>query len=167
MRKYFLIHLAVVLLLLIASCNSAPSLVVPESITVVPGDITLKVTKSQQYMAVAEYVDGRTANVTDEVTWSSTDFTVANIDILGLVRTKTEGTTTIAAQLGDLSSSATLTVTETTPEYPIATISTEHYPGASCAVCHTTGFSEAPQFPESHTGYTSPMCTGCHQVEST
>jgi hypothetical protein len=160
-RKYILAHLALVLLLLTA-CNSATSLTIPESILVIPTDTAVKVASGQQYMAVASYADGRTANITDEVTWSSIDFAVANIDSLGFARAKAEGTTTVVAQLGQVSGSATLTITETTPIYPLSTIPAWHSIVASCAICHSTGTGGAAQWPDSHSSYTTQMCDGCH-----
>jgi hypothetical protein len=157
MRKHILLGLTAVLLLLVTSCSSAPSLTVPESITVVPVDTAIKVADSQQYMAVAIFADGRTANVTSDVIWSNIESDVANIDLLGLVRAKAIGTTTVTAQLGEVSGSATLTVTATTPIYPITTITEDHYTQRICSDCNDGNY-EAIQWPVSHSDYTTPMC---------
>ncbi|MBT3363354.1 MAG: Ig-like domain-containing protein [Chloroflexi bacterium] len=162
-QKYVLVCVAVLALSLITACNSVTPGEVPESITVTPADTAIRVAGSQQYMAVAYYADGRTANITDDVIWSSTNGTaIAHMDELGLVRAYEKGTFTIKAQLGDLTDSTTLIVTLTTPEYPLPNVPLDHYPATLCSACHSEGVAGAPLFPDTHTDYTNQMCDGCH-----
>ncbi len=112
MRRHIFASLALglVLLLFITSCSSTESPSTLKSILVIPVNTSIQVGRTQQYMAIAAYSDGSTANITGDVTWTSSDSAVASIDTLGLARAKAVGTTTITATLEGISGSATLTV---------------------------------------------------------
>ncbi len=84
--------------------------VVLESISLEPQGASILVEATQQYTAAGNYSDGSTATITEDVTWTSSNETVATIDAAGLATALAEGTTTIGAALEGVSDSATLTV---------------------------------------------------------
>lgn len=63
-----------------------------------------------RFGAVGTYSDGTTKSITAEVTWTSSDSTVATIGPSGLAIARAPGTTQITATLEEVSRSATLTV---------------------------------------------------------
>ena len=69
---------------------------------------------TQQFTATGYYSDGTSANLTQSVTWASSETSVATISnaagTQGLATFVSGGTTTITATLGSVSGSATLTV---------------------------------------------------------
>jgi len=81
------------------------------SIAVTPTNPSIVPDNSQQFTATGTYSDGTTDDITTEVTWSSSDTSVATIDGSGYATAITAGTTTITATLGDISGATTLTVT--------------------------------------------------------
>lgn len=84
------------------------------SIDVEPQLPTLPALYEQQFSATGIYTDGTSADLTAQVTWSVGDTSVASISAAGLVQTAAAGTTAIAAALGDVTGSTTLTVTAAT-----------------------------------------------------
>jgi hypothetical protein len=84
------------------------------SITVRPGKGKIAQLTTEQFHAVGTYTDGTTRNLTREVSWTSSDATVATITGTGLASGLAPGTATITATLGSLSGSATLEVTNAT-----------------------------------------------------
>lgn len=82
-----------------------------DSIAVTPTNPSIAPENSQQFTATGTYSDGTTKDITNEVTWSSSDTSVATIDGSGYATAITAGTTTITATLGGVSGSTTLTVT--------------------------------------------------------
>ncbi|HTM35526.1 MAG TPA: Ig-like domain-containing protein [Terriglobales bacterium] len=86
---------------------SAPTVV---SIAVTPVGLTLAIGINQQYVATATYSDGSSADLTNGVTWSSSDTNTATINSSGLATTVAAGQVTITATLGALSDQSTLTI---------------------------------------------------------
>jgi len=84
------------------------------SITIRPEKGKVAQLTSQQFQAVGTYNDGAVHNVTAQVSWTSSDTTVAKIAGSGLARALAPGTTTITATLDSISASATLEVTDAT-----------------------------------------------------
>lgn len=80
------------------------------SIAVSPGNPSVAAGDTQQFTAIGTYSDGTTQNLTSLVTWSSPAPGVATITSAGLATGVAVGTTTIAATLGNMTGSATLTV---------------------------------------------------------
>jgi len=80
------------------------------SITIVPAmpDITLD--GSQQFTATGNFSDGSTEQLTDQVTWTSSDASVATMSPDGLASPAGTGTTTITATMNGVKGTATLTV---------------------------------------------------------
>lgn len=73
----------------------------PDSITVAPTSKTINAEGSTQFAATAHWPGGSTTNVSAEVTWTSSDSTVATVNTgrntPGLVLAKKAGTATITA----------------------------------------------------------------------
>jgi hypothetical protein len=80
------------------------------SITVTPADTSIEMGSDQLFAATGHYSDGSIADITDSVTWSSSDPVVASIDANGLATGQTAGSTTITAS-GSVSGDTPLTVT--------------------------------------------------------
>jgi TolB protein len=90
--------------------------VVLKSIAVTPANASIRQDGTQQYTATGTYSDGSTADLTTEVTWSSSNEGVATVSNTpgsqGLATaTDVAGSTTIGAVDGTVSGSTTLTVT--------------------------------------------------------
>lgn len=82
-----------------------------QSISVAPADTSIPVASTQQYTATGTFLDGSTADITSQVTWTSSESLVATIDDAGLASAASEGTTTISATSGVVAGSTILTVT--------------------------------------------------------
>jgi CxxC motif-containing protein (DUF1111 family)/uncharacterized protein YjdB len=85
---------------------TAPALV---SIAVTPAIPSILAGTTQQFTATGTYTDGSTANLTNSVSWSSSNATVATISSTGLASTSSQGTTTINATFGSVTGSTLLT----------------------------------------------------------
>jgi phospholipase C len=85
------------------------------SIAVTPADPSVTVGASQQFTATGTFSDGHTSNVTQSVTWSSANNTVATVSSAagtqGLASTLAVGTTTIRAVANKIKGTTVLTVT--------------------------------------------------------
>jgi uncharacterized protein YjdB len=80
------------------------------SITVAPNDANISLGGTQQFTATGTFSDGTTEDLTAQVTWSSSDVSVATITAGGLASTAGKGSTTIAAKMSGISGTASLTV---------------------------------------------------------
>jgi uncharacterized protein YjdB len=80
------------------------------SITVTPANPSIRRGATQQFTAIGSYSDGSTKNLTNSVTWSSSNTSVATISGTGLARAVGVGTSTIRATSGTVSGSTLLTV---------------------------------------------------------
>ncbi|HRZ78300.1 MAG TPA: Ig-like domain-containing protein, partial [Bacteroidales bacterium] len=69
-------------------------------ITVTPEDVFLAPGQTQQFAAVATFLDGTSRDVTSEVTWKSSNTNVATITATGLATGKTKGFAFISATSG-------------------------------------------------------------------
>lgn|GEM_PF-476838 len=87
---------------------TAPILV---SIAVTPETASIEAGSTQEYVATGAYSDGSTVNITNNVSWASSNTSVATINSTGLATGVGEGETTITATQGEITGSATLTVT--------------------------------------------------------
>ena len=67
--------------------------------------------QTQQFIATGTYSAGASQPLTNLVTWTSSDPTVASISATGLVTPLKSGTVTIGASLGTVNSTNTVTVT--------------------------------------------------------
>ena len=87
--------------------GSAPTL---NSIAVTPGNPSINTGATQQFTATGSYSDGSTQNLTSQVTWTSSDSSVATIISGGLASGVSAGTTTITAAMPGVSGFTTLAV---------------------------------------------------------
>jgi trimeric autotransporter adhesin len=87
--------------------NPAKSLV---SIAITPANPALLLGTLQQFTATGTYSDHSTADLTDSVTWSSSDTSVASIAGGGLANALTLGSVTVSATSGSVTGSTTVDV---------------------------------------------------------
>jgi hypothetical protein len=80
------------------------------TITVAPSDTSISLGGTQQFTATGSFSDGTTEDLTAQVTWSSSEVSVATITAGGLASTAGQGVTTITAKMNDISGTATLNV---------------------------------------------------------
>ncbi|MHA3774172.1 DUF4082 domain-containing protein [Verrucomicrobiota bacterium sgz303538] len=80
------------------------------SISVSPTDATVAAQGTQQFSATGTYSDGRSQDMSNQVTWSSSNTGVATISAGGLATAVGAGTTTITATYDRVSSQSTLAV---------------------------------------------------------
>ena len=81
------------------------------SISIAPTSATIPVGSQGRFTATGTYSDNSTANLTNLVTWSSSNTAIATVNTVGLVTGTGAGTATITAALGAISGTATVTVT--------------------------------------------------------
>ncbi len=93
-----------------------------QSITVTPANPTITNGQTEAFTATGYYADLTTANLTSQVTWSSSATTVATINSQGLASSVAAGTTTITATLTGISGSTSLTVVNPPPPPPPPTL---------------------------------------------
>jgi trimeric autotransporter adhesin len=74
------------------------------SIAITPNNASILSDGSQQFTAIGTLDDGTTVNITDEVTWNSSDTGVATINSSGLATAVATGTTNITASSGSITS---------------------------------------------------------------
>lgn len=84
------------------------------SIQVTPAVMTIPDGTTQAYLATGTFADGSTANLTNLVTWASSDTTKATINASGLATAVDPGNSNISATLGPVSGSAVLNVSAAT-----------------------------------------------------
>ena len=84
------------------------------SITVAPSNSSIAAGQTQQFTATGTYSDSSTQNLTNAVSWSSSNTAAATIGSAGLASALKPGTTTISAMQGSVTGSTTLTVTAAT-----------------------------------------------------
>ena len=86
------------------------------SITVTPGVARVSKGLTQQFTAIGTYADSSTADLTNRVSWSTSDGSVASVTsggaASGLANGLSVGTVTVTATYGDQSGSASLEVTQ-------------------------------------------------------
>ncbi|MHB8645608.1 MAG: choice-of-anchor Q domain-containing protein [Thermomicrobiales bacterium] len=91
------------------------------SIVVTPSAVTLKVGQAQPFKAMGAYADNSTVDLTNQVTWSSDNASVATVDTTGKATAQapgpgeTQGTAHIKAVQGAISGQATVSVMPPTP----------------------------------------------------
>jgi uncharacterized protein YjdB len=84
------------------------------SVAVTPVNPSISVGAIQQFTATGTYSNGTSNDITTQVTWSSSNPSVATVDSTGLAIAVSIGTTTITATSGSISASTTLTVNSAT-----------------------------------------------------
>lgn len=113
-------HLLVVVLALFGALTGCEDAVFPylTSIAVNPANPSVAAGVTQQFTAQGTFSNNSTSDVSSQVTWSSSDSSVATVSTSGLATTYAPGTTTITATVsalnGVLTATTTLTVTTAT-----------------------------------------------------
>jgi hypothetical protein len=92
--------------------TAPPTLV---SITGTPANPSITVGATQQFAATGTYSDNATHDITTQVTWSSSNTSVATVNTSGLATGVAPGTSTITATSGSISGNTTLTVASAGP----------------------------------------------------
>ena len=82
-----------------------------DSISISPVNPSIAEDFTQQFTAMGTFSDESVADITNQVTWESTNILVATIDATGEALASSEGTTKISATSGLVDDSTTLTVT--------------------------------------------------------
>lgn len=117
------------------------------SLTITPGNPSIAQGTKIQFTATGLFNDGGTRNLTNQVSWTSSDTTVATIASNGIAtgqqRTAT-GTTIITATLGSVTATTNLTVTNAT-----ITSITVAPPGKTIPIGGQTGFRATGLFSDS------------------
>jgi hypothetical protein len=85
------------------------------SLAVTPVNPAIVQGSTQPFTATGTFTDGSTQDLTNSVTWNSSNTAVASINGTGLVTGVGTGTTTVAAASGSISGSTTLVVTVVGP----------------------------------------------------
>ena len=80
------------------------------SLSVTPASASISLGSSQQFTAIGTFSDGSTLNLTGQVSWASSDITVAILNSVGLAASSGTGTATITATLNGVNGTAILTV---------------------------------------------------------
>jgi len=97
-----------------AGINATTSLTVTTatltSIAVTPSNPSISLGSSQLFAAQGTFTDSSVVNITVQVTWTSSDVTVATIKSNGLASSASTGTTTIKASLNGVNGTSVLTV---------------------------------------------------------
>jgi urocanate hydratase len=117
MKKRFILYIVALLFVaLVSGCgcggDEGPVLV---SIEVSPANPSIPLGTSQQFTATGVFSNQTTLDITETVTWSSSDPAVAQVSNTegskGLAASGAVGSTTVTATSGDISGKTTLTVT--------------------------------------------------------
>jgi trimeric autotransporter adhesin len=119
--KPYLVPIVLVCLSLFSGCGSGslgPGVGGPSrgpsrslvSIAITPANAALLLGTLQQFTATGTYSDHSSQDITDSVTWSSSDISVASIAGGGLATALTLGSVTISATSGSVSGSTTVNV---------------------------------------------------------
>src|SRR5438477_7636959 len=110
--RVFLVPSVVSLVLFLSNCGNHQLV----SLSVSPSAVTTAVGQSVQFHAIGSYViqseshprPGSNQDITDQVSWTSTDSTIATVSSSGVAQVVAPGSTTITATKGNLSASAVL-----------------------------------------------------------
>ena len=84
------------------------------SITLTPSSVTIPAGVPQKFNAIALFGDGTTQDISLDAAWSSSDTSVATVNLQGLALSVAAGTATISATLNGASGMATLNVDTST-----------------------------------------------------
>lgn len=127
---------------------------VPASITLSPSSSTIIGTSTLQYTATGTFTDGTVSNITDTLSWSSSNTSIATVNSSGLATGVGPGTVTITATNGTVSGTASLKVTFLTPTVTFTGAPASAAYNSTFTVTATTNASTMPQI----TG-TAGVCT--------
>ena len=113
LQSWALVAFALLCLLTIAGCGQFfPSASTITALQVNPANATIQPGVNQQFTATATYGNSTTADVTSQVTWTTTPTSVATISSGGLLTAVALGTATVNAQSGSVIGSTNVIVTQ-------------------------------------------------------
>ncbi len=104
-------------------------------LTISPTSALLTTGSSRQLAAMGKYSDAATRDISADVTWSSSDSTVASIDAFGRLLALIPGTADITATLGSLSGHASARVTDCTTIAHCTNVTCTTQTDQSCSAC--------------------------------
>jgi trimeric autotransporter adhesin len=116
------------------------------SIAVLPANSTIAQNTTAQFTATGTFTDGSTHNLTDLVTWTSSNTTAVSISSIGVAmgKTPTSSPVTITAALGSISGTTTLTVSDATiVSIAVSPAGRTIAPGTELAFTATGTFSDS------------------------
>src|ERR1700719_1445995 len=87
-------------------CGSSKQTSTLKSLAITPTLASVSLGGTIQLKAVASYSDGSSKDITTNVRWSSTDYTIAKVDASGLVTCSAVGEADVSAAYGSSSVSA-------------------------------------------------------------
>ena len=111
------------------SSGTAPTLT---SIAVTPANPTIQTGATQQFTATGTYSDNSTRDITAQVTWTSSNTSVATINSAGLATGTGAGSSTISAAQGGVSGNTSLTV-----QAALLTIATASLPSGTVGIAYS------------------------------
>ena len=113
LRSITLLAFTLPILIAIGGCGQFfPSSNTITALQVAPTSASVQPGVTQQYTATATYGNNTTADVTSQVTWSTSPTTIATISNGGLLTAVAQGTATVKAQSGGVIASTNVTVTQ-------------------------------------------------------
>lgn len=89
----------------------------PTSIAITPSQTSVVIGSTTNFTATGTYTNGDTANITNQVTWTSSNNAVATINSNGLATSVSAGSANISASIGGIASN-TAVLTATLPHKP-------------------------------------------------
>jgi len=104
--------MALIVCLSFAGCGSSTSSTAPRtlaSLAITPANVSVTVGNTQQLTATGTYSDHTTANLTNSVTWVSSDTSVMTVNSAGLATGVAPGTAMITANSGSINTNTNLT----------------------------------------------------------
>ena len=115
------------------------------SITILPGNVTIAASTSQQLSAIGTFNDGGTRDLTTQATWTSSDAGIAKLGgASGLIKGMSPGSVIISATLGSVSASITLNVTNATiVSISVTPVNRTIAPGTKLSFVATGSFSDS------------------------
>jgi len=122
--------------------NQRPTL---DSISVKPVSAGINVGDTQQFKASGTYSDGSTKDITDSVTWSTSDQSVATITATGLATGVHGGQVTITAASGTLNNGTSLSVTAVLSSIVLSPSNPGVFVGASLQFAATGNYNDGTQ----------------------
>jgi uncharacterized protein YjlB len=170
--KHFLRYgLALVLVIALATvvgaCSSTPTPTPTlSSIAVTPASpANLAVGSTQQFTATGTYSDGSNADITSQVTWTSSDASIATISFTGLATGIAAGNTNITASMSGVTSPAvTLMVVAPTPT--LSSIAVTPASPANLAVGSTQQFTATGTYSDGSSADITSQVTWASSDES-
>ncbi len=108
------------------------------SIAVTPGNSNIGMQQTRQFTAVGIYSNGSSENLTESVTWSTSDENIVSISETGLATAHAEGEATITATMEGVSGSTFMRVSLSDDQGPSPPENPDPLPGTSAVIIDHT-----------------------------